>query len=81
VYEEFQELYEQTLDMLAQVFQTTQVVPSRLRPRGLESAITSVVERGERTSLSPMASSASWPCGLSMGSGKGEASRVRGCAH
>ena len=30
VYEEFQEFYEQTLDMLAQVFQTTnQVVPSQ----------------------------------------------------
>jgi len=51
VYEEFQELYEQTLDMLAQVFQTTnQVVPIPGSGRsGLESAITSVVERGERT--------------------------------
>jgi alanine-glyoxylate transaminase/serine-glyoxylate transaminase/serine-pyruvate transaminase len=51
VYEEFQELYEQTLDMLAQVFQTThQVVPIPGSGRsGLESAITSVIERGERT--------------------------------
>ncbi len=51
VYEEFQEFYEQTLDMLAQVFQTThQVVPLPGSGRsGLESAITSVVERGERT--------------------------------
>ena len=51
VYEEFQEFYEQTLDMLAQVFQTThQVIPIPGSGRsGLESAITSVVERGERT--------------------------------
>ena len=51
VYEEFQELYEQTLDMLAQVFQTTnQAIPIPGSGRsGLESAITSVVERGERT--------------------------------
>jgi len=49
VYEEFQEFYEQTLDMLAQVFQTTnQVIPLPGSGRsGLESAITSVVERGE----------------------------------
>src|SRR5207244_12782973 len=51
VYDEFQEFYEQTLDMLAQVFQTTnQVIPLPGSGRsGLESAITSVVERGERT--------------------------------
>ena len=51
VYDEFQEFYEQTLDMLAQVFQTTnQVIPLPGSGRsGLESAITSVVERDERT--------------------------------
>jgi len=51
VYDEFQEFYEQTLDMLAQVYQTRhQVVPLPGSGRsGLESAITSVVERGERT--------------------------------
>src|SRR5437870_11179565 len=51
VYDEFQEFYEQTLDMLAQVFQTTnQVIPLPGSGRsGLESAIASVVERGERT--------------------------------
>ncbi len=51
VYEEFQEFYEQTLDLLAQVLQTRhQVVPLPGSGRsGLESAITSVVERGERT--------------------------------
>ena len=53
VYEEFQELYEQTLDMLAQAFQTTgQVVPIPGSGRsGLESAITSVVERGEQVDV------------------------------
>lgn len=51
VYEEFQEFYEQTLDLLAQVLQTKhQVVPLPGSGRtGLESAILSVVERGERT--------------------------------
>jgi aspartate aminotransferase-like enzyme len=51
VFEEFQELYEQTLDMLARVFQTTnQVVPLPGSGRsGLEGAITSVLEPGERT--------------------------------
>jgi alanine-glyoxylate transaminase/serine-glyoxylate transaminase/serine-pyruvate transaminase len=51
VFEEFQEFYEQTLDMLAQVFQTTnQVVPLPGSGRsGLESAITSVIEPGERS--------------------------------
>ena len=53
VYDEFQEFYEQTLDMLAQVFQTTsQVIPLPGSGRsGLESAITSVVERDERETL------------------------------
>jgi aspartate aminotransferase-like enzyme len=51
VYDEFQEFYEQTLDMLAQVFQTqNQVIPLPGSGRsGLESAITSVLERGDRT--------------------------------
>ena len=51
VFDEFQEFYEQTLDMLAQVFQTTnQVIPIPGSGRsGLESAITSVVEPGERS--------------------------------
>ncbi len=51
VFEEFQVFYEQTLDMLAQVFQTTnQVIPLPGSGRsGLEGAITSVLERGERT--------------------------------
>src|SRR5262245_32271060 len=51
VYEEFQEFYEQTLDMLAQVFQTqNQVIPLPGSGRsGLEGAITSVLERGDRT--------------------------------
>ncbi len=55
VYEEFQEFYEQTLDMLAQVFQTThQVIPIPGSGRsGLESAITSVIERGEHTLTGP----------------------------
>ena len=50
-FEEFQEFYEQTLDMLAQVFQTTnQVVPLPGSGRsGLEAAITSVLEPGDRT--------------------------------
>lgn len=50
-FEEFQEFYEQTLDLLAQVFQTTnQVVslPGSGRS-GLEAAITSVIEPGEQT--------------------------------
>ena len=51
VYDEFQEFYEQTLDMLAQVFQTTnEVIPLPGSGRsGLESAITSVIEHGDRT--------------------------------
>jgi aspartate aminotransferase-like enzyme len=51
VFDEFQEFYEQTLDMLAQVFQTTnQVIPIPGSGRsGLESAITSVVEPDERS--------------------------------
>ena len=51
VYEEFQEFYEQTLDMLAQVFQTTnQVVPLPGSGRsGLEAAITSVIEPDDRS--------------------------------
>ena len=51
VFEEFQVFYEQTLDMLAQVFQTqNQVIPLPGSGRsGLEGAITSVLERGERT--------------------------------
>jgi aspartate aminotransferase-like enzyme len=51
VFEEFQEFYEQTLDMLAQVFQTTnQVVPLPGSGRsGLEGAITSVMEPGDRS--------------------------------
>ena len=51
VFEEFQEFYEQTLDMLAQVFQTTnQVIPLPGSGRsGLEGAITSVLEPGDRT--------------------------------
>ncbi len=50
VYDEFQEFYEQTLDMLAQVFQTkNQVIPVPGSGRsGLESAIISVLEPGER---------------------------------
>jgi len=51
VFEEFQEFYEQTLDMLAKVFQTTnQVVPLPGSGRsGLEGAITSVIEPGDRS--------------------------------
>ncbi|MEE8303162.1 MAG: alanine--glyoxylate aminotransferase family protein [Candidatus Tectomicrobia bacterium] len=51
VFEEFQERYEQTLDMLAQVYQTTnQVIPLPGSGRsGLEAAITSVIEPGERS--------------------------------
>jgi aspartate aminotransferase-like enzyme len=51
VFEDFQEFYEQTLDMLAQVFQTTnQVIPLPGSGRsGVEAAITSVLERGDRT--------------------------------
>lgn len=51
VFEEFQEFYEQTLDMLSQVYQTrNEVVPIPGSGRsGLESAISSVVERGDRT--------------------------------
>jgi aspartate aminotransferase-like enzyme len=51
VYEEFQEFYEQTLDMLAQVLQTTnQVIPLPGSGRsGLEGAITSVLEPGDHT--------------------------------
>ena len=51
VFDEFQEFYERTLDMLAQVFQTTnQVIPIPGSGRsGVESAITSVVEPGERS--------------------------------
>jgi aspartate aminotransferase-like enzyme len=47
---EFQEFYEQTLDMLAQVYQThNQVVPIPGSGRsGVESAITSVIEPGDR---------------------------------
>jgi aspartate aminotransferase-like enzyme len=47
---EFQEFYEQTLDMLAQVYQTHhQVVPLPGSGRsGVESAITSVIEPGDR---------------------------------
>jgi aspartate aminotransferase-like enzyme len=47
---EFQEFYEQTLDMLAQVYQTRQQVapiPGSGRS-GVESAITSVIEPGDR---------------------------------
>ena len=48
---EFQELYERTLDMLAEIYQTTnEVVPIPGSGRsGLEAAITSVVEPGDRT--------------------------------
>jgi aspartate aminotransferase-like enzyme len=51
VYEEFQEFYEQTLDMLADVFQTkNQVVPLPGSGRsGLEGAITSVIEPDDRS--------------------------------
>ena len=51
VYDEFQEFYEQTLDMLAQVFQTTgQVIPLPGSGRSsLEGAITSVLEPGDKT--------------------------------
>ena len=51
VYEEFQEFYEQTLDMLAEVFQTRhQVVPLPGSGRsGLEGAITSVIEPGDQS--------------------------------
>jgi aspartate aminotransferase-like enzyme len=47
---EFQEFYEETLDMLAQVYQTrNQVVPIPGSGRsGVESAITSVIEPGDR---------------------------------
>jgi aspartate aminotransferase-like enzyme len=47
---EFQEFYEQTLDMLAQVYQTRhQVAPIPGSGRsGVESAITSVIEPGDR---------------------------------
>jgi aspartate aminotransferase-like enzyme len=47
---EFQEFYEQTLDMLAEVYQThNQVVPIPGSGRsGVESAITSVIEPGDR---------------------------------
>jgi aspartate aminotransferase-like enzyme len=47
---EFQEFYEQTLDMLAQVYQTRhQVAPIPGSGRsGIESAITSVIEPGDR---------------------------------
>jgi alanine-glyoxylate transaminase/serine-glyoxylate transaminase/serine-pyruvate transaminase len=47
---EFQEFYEQTLDMLAEVYQTrNQVVPLPGSGRsGVESAITSVLEPGDR---------------------------------
>jgi alanine-glyoxylate transaminase / serine-glyoxylate transaminase / serine-pyruvate transaminase len=47
---EFQEFYEQTLDMLAEVYQTrNQVVPLPGSGRsGVESAITSVIEPGDR---------------------------------
>ncbi|GIX48762.1 MAG: hypothetical protein KatS3mg131_2973 [Candidatus Tectimicrobiota bacterium] len=50
VYDEFQEFYEQTLDLLAAVFQTkNQVVPLPGSGRsGLEGAITSVLEPGDR---------------------------------
>ena len=51
VYDEFQEFYEQTLDLLAEVFQTrNQVVPLPGSGRsGLEGAITSVIEPGDRS--------------------------------
>jgi aspartate aminotransferase-like enzyme len=51
VFDEFQEFYEQTLDMLAQVFQTTnQVIPLPGSGRsGLEGAITSVIEPGDQS--------------------------------
>src|SRR5919202_1112634 len=47
---EFQEFYEHTLDMLAQVYQTrNQVAPIPGSGRsGIESAITSVIEPGDR---------------------------------
>src|SRR5262245_63649095 len=47
---EFQEFYEQTLDMLAQIYQTNnQVAPIPGSGRsGVESAITSVIEPGDR---------------------------------
>jgi len=47
---DFQEFYEQTLDMLAQVYQThNQVAPIPGSGRsGIESAITSVIEPGDR---------------------------------
>jgi aspartate aminotransferase-like enzyme len=50
VTDEFQEFYEQTLDMLAQVYQTRhQVAPIPGSGRsGIESAITSVIEPGDR---------------------------------
>jgi alanine-glyoxylate transaminase/serine-glyoxylate transaminase/serine-pyruvate transaminase len=50
VTQEFQEFYEQTLDMLAEVYQTRhQVVPLPGSGRsGVESAITSVLEPGDR---------------------------------
>jgi alanine-glyoxylate transaminase / serine-glyoxylate transaminase / serine-pyruvate transaminase len=51
VFNEFQEFYEQTLDMLAAVCQTAhQVIPIPGSGRsGLESAITSVIEPGDRS--------------------------------
>ncbi len=47
---EFQEFYEETLDLLAQVYQTrNQVIPIPGSGRsGIESAITSVIEPGDR---------------------------------
>ena len=47
---EFQEFYEETLDLLAEVYQTrNQVVPLPGSGRsGIESAITSVIEPGDR---------------------------------
>jgi aspartate aminotransferase-like enzyme len=51
VFDEFQEFYEQTVDMLAQVYQTqNEVIPLPGSGRsGLEAAISSVLERGERS--------------------------------
>ncbi len=51
VFDEFQEFYEQTIDMLAEVFQTTNqiaVLPGSGRS-GLEAAITSVIEPGDQS--------------------------------
>ncbi|MBI4640211.1 MAG: alanine--glyoxylate aminotransferase family protein, partial [Candidatus Tectomicrobia bacterium] len=50
IFEEFQEFYEQTLDMLAEVFQTTnQVIPLPGSGRsGIEASILSLLEPGDK---------------------------------